>query len=63
MIIQNYFNLENSSFVVHFTADQTGVLFFGPPGIAHINTRVDQGCSKNLRQFGTMNYITKVVPI
>ena len=27
MVIQNYFNFENFSFVVHFTLDQTGVLF------------------------------------
>ena len=31
LIIQNYFNFENSSFVVHFTLDQTGVLFLGHP--------------------------------
>ena len=31
MAIQNYFNFENASFVVHFTLDQTGV-FFGSPG-------------------------------
>ena len=29
MVIQNYFNFENSSFVLHFTLDQTGVLFLG----------------------------------
>ena len=28
MVIQNYFNSENCSFVVHFTLDQTGVLFW-----------------------------------
>ena len=31
MVIQNYLNFENSSFVVHFTLDQTGVLFLGNP--------------------------------
>ena len=31
MAIQNYFNFENPSFVVHFTLDQTGVLFLGHP--------------------------------
>ena len=29
--MQNYFNFENSSFVVHVTRDQTGVLFLGHP--------------------------------
>ena len=28
LVIQNYFNFENYSFVVHFTLDQTGVLFW-----------------------------------
>ena len=31
LVIQQYFNVENSSFVMHFTVDQTGVLFGGHP--------------------------------
>ena len=32
MVIENYLNFENSSsFVVHVTLDQTGVLFLGHP--------------------------------
>ena len=27
MVIQNYVNFETSSFVVHFTVDQAGILF------------------------------------
>ena len=30
-MIQNYFNFENFSFVVHFMLDQKGVLFLGHP--------------------------------
>ena len=31
MVIQNYVDFGNSSFVVHFTVDQAGILF-GSPG-------------------------------
>ena len=31
MVIQNYFNFENSSFVVHFTLDQMEYFFLGYP--------------------------------
>ena len=61
MVIQAYFNFENSSFVVQFTLDQTGVLFLGHPVLntnSSDETRKEyEDCKDRLESF--YNNITK----
>ena len=53
MIIQNYFNFGNSSFVVHFKLDQTGVLFFW------VTRYIDVICESRLQQIVHTVKLTK----